>query len=950
MYRLISESQVKFIANGHNKYITLTQEVYQVDELSTLWVNLNPRRFLDQQVREALKNTLQEFDGRKYMHTDFKAPDWWDKKEHCYGFPLTSRNEFLLDFCTNKNPYLQWEKPLLSVTPRRRELLPHQQELLNFMATRRHCIIAAEMGCLSGDSKINGKPIRQYHDTGELPIVKSYDRVGNIVTTKARRIIKKRMPIVVINERIKVGHTHLFLTNLGFVMAKDLTTKHRLFMVASEILEIPTEKLTSIREAAYDIVAKVNNDILRQFVIDIVDTLDILGIKDSISELNRLPWTPERLRHLIFLNGAARTVVELLKILKNQIYPHQWVVDPIKTWLQIDSEIQEAQILAESVHRIPKAFINLNQVDIESLETRRTQDVFDLTVPEHGNYFDDYGINHQNTGKTLAVIEFLEYLQANENLKNDEVWYIAPVSGVRSTNLELAKWKSLVRPTKVMTYDALRETMRLWTPGTPAPKVVIFDESSKLKTWNVKRTKAAFHLAEAIRMEHGFNSSIILMSGTPAPKTPLDWWSQCEITRPGFVAEPSVELFKARLSIVEKRDGVAGGSFMHTVTYLNDERKCRACGQYEDHINHKGDYRIRLPEVYPPKLAYGEEPKQLGQHYWEPSVNEVHRLADRLRGLVKVIYKKDCLSLPDKMYRVVRVKPNIETIQAAKMLQKIGKSAAITLMKLRELSDGFSYVMTESGEQDCDICKGKGMINGLVSVADSPINNFSPNTQMSGYEEKEVTCDACSGQGKVPKYSRETATVECPKDEVVKDYLEEQEDTGRIVLWGAFTGTIERLTKLCLASAWNVLKIDGKGWVVHMADPNEPAPDVNTALKCFDASHPERIELLQRYERFAVVGNPQAGGMGLTLTAAQVAIYYSNPFNGEARIQSEDRLHRTGMDANRSPVIVDIIHLPSDLVVLENLKNKRRLQDMSMGELISQLDKASHEVLIHESN
>lgn len=42
------------------------------------------------------------------------------------------------------------------------------------------------------------------------------------------------------------------------------------------------------------------------------------------------------------------------------------------------------------------------------------------------------------------------------------------------------------------------------------------------------------------------------------------------------------------------------------------------------------------------------------------------------------------------------------------------------------------------------------------------------------------------------------------------------------------------------------------------------------------------------------IGQPQSGGIGLTLTAAECAIYYSNSFDLETRMQSEDRCHRIG--------------------------------------------------------
>jgi len=47
-------------------------------------------------------------------------------------------------------------------------------------------------------------------------------------------------------------------------------------------------------------------------------------------------------------------------------------------------------------------------------------------------------------------------------------------------------------------------------------------------------------------------------------------------------------------------------------------------------------------------------------------------------------------------------------------------------------------------------------------------------------------------------------------------------------------------------------------------------------------------------ETAVFVGNPRTGGYGLTLTAANLVVYYSNSFDLEVRLQSEDRAHRIG--------------------------------------------------------
>jgi SNF2 family DNA or RNA helicase len=54
-----------------------------------------------------------------------------------------------------------------------------------------------------------------------------------------------------------------------------------------------------------------------------------------------------------------------------------------------------------------------------------------------------------------------------------------------------------------------------------------------------------------------------------------------------------------------------------------------------------------------------------------------------------------------------------------------------------------------------------------------------------------------------------------------------------------------------------------------------------------------------------IVGHAAAMGIGLTLTAATLSVYYSCDRNNELRLQSEDRNHRIG--TVKSPVYLDLI-------------------------------------------
>ena len=54
------------------------------------------------------------------------------------------------------------------------------------------------------------------------------------------------------------------------------------------------------------------------------------------------------------------------------------------------------------------------------------------------------------------------------------------------------------------------------------------------------------------------------------------------------------------------------------------------------------------------------------------------------------------------------------------------------------------------------------------------------------------------------------------------------------------------------------------------------------------------VDAFQRGEAAVFLANPQAAGVGLTLTAAETVVYYSCDFSLDARVQSEDRTHRIG--------------------------------------------------------
>jgi SNF2 family DNA or RNA helicase len=80
-----------------------------------------------------------------------------------------------------------------------------------------------------------------------------------------------------------------------------------------------------------------------------------------------------------------------------------------------------------------------------------------------------------------------------------------------------------------------------------------------------------------------------------------------------------------------------------------------------------------------------------------------------------------------------------------------------------------------------------------------------------------------------------------------------------------------------------------------------------------------------------IVGTPSTGGYGITLTAANTVIYYSNGYDLEKRLQSEDRAHRIGQ---KKPVTYVDINAEEtvDEKIVKALRKKISIASEVLGE------------------
>jgi hypothetical protein len=103
-----------------------------------------------------------------------------------------------------------------------------------------------------------------------------------------------------------------------------------------------------------------------------------------------------------------------------------------------------------------------------------------------------------------------------------------------------------------------------------------------------------------------------------------------------------------------------------------------------------------------------------------------------------------------------------------------------------------------------------------------------------------------------------------------------------------------------------------------------------------DTAESDRQDIVSRFQdredplRF-FIGNPRTGGYGLTLTASHTVVYYSNSYDLEIRLQSEDRAHR--ISQTEKVTYIDLLSEGTvDEFIVKNLRNKINLANKVLGE------------------
>lgn len=219
--------------------------------------------------------------------------------------------------------------------------------------------------------------------------------------------------------------------------------------------------------------------------------------------------------------------------------------------------------------------------------------------------------------------------------------------------------------------------------------------------------------------------------------------------------------------------------------------------------------------------------------------------------------KKDCLDLPKKIYTQLEVPLSERTW---KMYKKMKDEAVVWL------------------EQNPSMAAQAGVkIMRLAQITSGFLGGFLPADDSSQVELEAV------------EISHEKLDL---LRQWIKERLEEK-PTRKIIVWCRFRKELERvaqdLNNFCL-------ECGGRRFENHSSSHTFQPLDT---YKLYGQGKNERTEAIKRFSTVddkpaILAAQPQAGGFGLNLIAADTVVYMSNDFSPQNRLQSEDRVHRPG--------------------------------------------------------
>lgn len=357
--------------------------------------------------------------------------------------------------------------------------------------------------------------------------------------------------------------------------------------------------------------------------------------------------------------------------------------------------------------------------------------------------------------------------------------------------------------------------------------MLMLDEARRIKNPKAERTRRVMALRGLAKLRR-------TGTGTPIANAPLDVFMQMEFLESGLLGTTSYRAFIAEYAEL-----------------VDDESPLMR------HIQMRTNNRFAKPQV----VLRNDD----GTPRW--------RNLDKLQRLLEPhsyrVLKKDCLDLPDKIYktRFFDLSPKVRKVynQMRDELrvefgdEPVSVQRISSLIKLQQISSGFIHM--ERGKPPIPLEDGKPQRLALLMEA-----------------------------------------------------VEDLPDGASFIVFARF-----REELAAVARAFDAERIT---YAEYHGDIKDDARD-------------KAVNAFQSGAVRAFVAQTRAGGIGLTLTRAETVIYYSNSFDLEERLQSEDRAHRIG--TRKNVIYIDLVAKGTiDEQIVLSLQQKQTIASVVLGDFSSE--------------
>ena len=292
-----------------------------------------------------------------------------------------------------------------------------------------------------------------------------------------------------------------------------------------------------------------------------------------------------------------------------------------------------------------------------------------------------------------------------------------------------------------------------------------------------------------------------------------------------------------------------------------------------------------------------------------------YRNLDTLKNIVDTISsrltKEEVLDLPDKLYqwRTFEIKG-----KQAKLYQKAKNETEFWLNSTDLVS--IPIALTR-------MLKLQQILGGFIPVE-------TPIVPCPDCEEDDLSadCDKCMGTGIHAEWNNKRKVVDIdeknPRAELVADIIEELPRHRQVIVWSRFTRMIDLLEE---------------EFAKRAKDENAMFSSVRYDGTVGNSEREQALDEFVSGRARIFLGNPAAGGTGLTLVQAKTVIYCDNSFHLSHRQQSEDRAHRIGQTSDVTYIDIAAIHNGEPTIdnhIAENLRLKRDVAAICTGDTLGE--------------